>query len=63
MMPDSAGGVQSPCIKLCVMDAASGLCTGCGRTLDEIARWGTMTEAERAKILTDLKAGRRVWGN
>jgi predicted Fe-S protein YdhL (DUF1289 family) len=24
------------------MDAASGLCTGCWRTLDEIAAWSTM---------------------
>ena len=29
--------VQSPCINICKMDAANGLCTGCWRTLDEIA--------------------------
>jgi len=48
----------SPCIKVCVI--ATGLCSGCGRTLDEIARWGSMGEAERARIMallpTRLKA-------
>jgi len=36
-----AGGalVPSPCISVCRMDAASGLCVGCWRTLDEICQW------------------------
>ena len=46
--------IQSPCVKICVMDAASGLCTGCGRTLDEIARWASMSDAERAAIMRVL---------
>jgi predicted Fe-S protein YdhL (DUF1289 family) len=45
---------SSPCIKVCVMDAASGLCRGCGRTLDEIARWGGLQEAERISIMAAL---------
>jgi hypothetical protein len=36
------------------MDAASGLCRGCGRTLDEIARWGGLQEAERISIMAVL---------
>jgi len=44
--------IQTPCIKVCVMEA--GLCTGCGRTLDEIARWGSMSDAERATIMREL---------
>jgi predicted Fe-S protein YdhL (DUF1289 family) len=31
--------VPSPCISVCRMDAASGLCEGCFRTLDEICQW------------------------
>ena len=31
--------VPSPCISVCVMDPASGLCAGCYRTLAEIADW------------------------
>lgn len=26
------------------------MCQGCGRTLDEIACWGSMTEAEKALV-------------
>lgn len=46
--------MQTPCIKVCTLDARSGLCLGCGRTIDEIARWSRMSEAERARIMEDL---------
>jgi hypothetical protein len=36
------------------MDAQSGYCRGCGRTLDEIARWGGMSDAEREAVLAAL---------
>lgn len=42
--------VPSPCISVCRMDAASGLCEGCFRTLDEIAAWGLAPEAQRRAI-------------
>lgn len=32
--------VPSPCMSVCQMDEATGLCQGCLRTLDEIALWG-----------------------
>ena len=38
------------------MDAEQRYCLGCRRTLDEIARWGTMTEAEQAAVLAQLPA-------
>ncbi|MDR5907065.1 DUF1289 domain-containing protein [Franzmannia qiaohouensis] len=44
----------SPCTKVCRIDERNGLCEGCGRTLDEIARWGSMNEAERASIWARL---------
>jgi hypothetical protein len=47
--------IESPCIKVCTMDAASGFCTGCGRTLDEIARWSSMSDLERGHIMQQLK--------
>jgi predicted Fe-S protein YdhL (DUF1289 family) len=37
-----------------VIEAATGLCSGCGRTLDEIARWGSMSDAQRAEIMQAL---------
>ncbi|MBC7955341.1 MAG: DUF1289 domain-containing protein [Cytophagales bacterium] len=49
-MPEPAAtAVPSPCISVCQMDAASGLCAGCLRTLEEIAAWGTLgDDAKRA---------------
>jgi predicted Fe-S protein YdhL (DUF1289 family) len=40
------------------MNPETGLCRGCWRTLDEIARWGTMDEAERARVSAALPARR-----
>jgi hypothetical protein len=36
------------------MDARSGLCAGCARSLDEIARWGEMSGKERRAIMAAL---------
>jgi predicted Fe-S protein YdhL (DUF1289 family) len=36
------------------MDPQRGLCLGCRRTLDEIARWSAMSEEERAAVLRQL---------
>jgi len=46
--------IESPCVKICTLDAGSGLCLGCGRTIDEIARWSAMGAAERARVMADL---------
>jgi predicted Fe-S protein YdhL (DUF1289 family) len=46
--------MESPCIKVCAIDAASGLCAGCGRTLAEIAGWAAMTDHERRRIMQEL---------
>jgi uncharacterized protein len=46
--------VKSPCVKVCQMDPTRDLCIGCLRTLDEIARWGAMSEAQREAVLADL---------
>ena len=48
--------IESPCIKICTLDARSGLCLGCGRSIDEIARWTTMSAAERALVMAELPA-------
>ena len=51
---------SSPCTKVCVLDAATGLCCGCGRTRDEIAAWGGMSEGERRTIMAGLEARMRA---
>lgn len=50
--------MQTPCTKICTLDARRDRCVGCGRTLDEIARWASMTEEERAEIMAELPARR-----
>jgi uncharacterized protein len=46
--------ISSPCIKICTLEPKTQLCTGCGRSLDEIARWGGMGEAQRLDIMRAL---------
>jgi predicted Fe-S protein YdhL (DUF1289 family) len=46
--------IVSPCTKVCTIDPRSGLCRGCGRTLDEIGRWTSLGEAERCRIMAEL---------
>ena len=54
--------IQSPCIKICEIDLATGLCSGCGRTRAEVARWGGMSDAERAAIMDGLPERMREAG-
>jgi uncharacterized protein len=46
--------MKSPCVKICQMDPKAGLCIGCGRTLDEIARWAQMSGDDRNRVLAEL---------
>jgi predicted Fe-S protein YdhL (DUF1289 family) len=47
---------QSPCINICVIHPSANLCTGCLRTLDEIADWGGMDAQARQDVLDALPA-------
>ena len=46
--------MESPCVDVCVVDQASRLCTGCGRTIGEISDWAAMTSAQRLAIMAEL---------
>ena len=48
--------VSSPCIKVCAVSGQTGLCIGCGRTLNEIASWGALDEPTRQAIMAELPA-------
>ena len=48
--------IETPCVKICTLDASSGPCIGCGRTVDEIARWSAMTPGERRRVMAELPA-------
>ena len=46
--------IETPCIKVCIVDHRSGLCLGCARTLEEIANWMAFTAAARSRIMAEL---------
>lgn len=54
-MSDSAA---SPCIDVCRIDPDTGLCTGCLRTLEEIANWGRYSDHEKRAVNRTLAARR-----
>ena len=62
-MPDMSSphpaprAVLSPCVGVCAI-AADGLCEGCHRTLDEIARWGSMDNEARHEVWRAIHARR-----
>ena len=43
--------VASPCTNVCQIDPRSGWCLGCARTIEEIAAWTTLTEADQRTVL------------
>ena len=46
--------VASPCISVCVMDASSGLCLRCWRTLDEIGAWSVLDAHSKRAVLAAI---------
>jgi predicted Fe-S protein YdhL (DUF1289 family) len=48
--------LPSPCIAVCTMEIASGLCRGCLRTLDEIAIWSTLDDAGKRAVWARIEA-------
>jgi len=48
-------GIESPCIGVCKVDQARGMCANCGRTLDQIASWGHLEPSEREAIMQELE--------
>jgi len=60
---DAAQAVPSPCVSICRMDPASGLCVGCLRTLDEIAQWSSMADDDKRAVLgrIEARAGQVAW--
>jgi len=46
--------MQTPCVKVCTYDPGTGLCRGCGRSLQEIAAWASMSADERERVMEQL---------
>jgi predicted Fe-S protein YdhL (DUF1289 family) len=58
--PALPGAVPSPCVNICRMDAATGWCEGCQRTLPEIAAWGGLSDADKRAVWALLPARREA---
>ncbi|HWI09729.1 MAG TPA: DUF1289 domain-containing protein [Burkholderiaceae bacterium] len=58
-MPPVDSSVASPCNSVCRMDAATGWCEGCLRTIDEIVAWATLDDAAKLAVW-DRLAQRRM---
>ncbi|VVD72833.1 hypothetical protein PIN31115_00694 [Pandoraea iniqua] len=50
--------VPSPCTNICRMNPATGWCSGCWRTLAEIAAWSTMAPDDKRHVWSQLPARR-----
>lgn len=48
--------VPSPCRNICKMDAITGYCEGCLRTIEEIAGWSQADDAARRRVWALLPA-------
>lgn len=46
--------IESPCVKLCVIQPESRTCLGCWRTIDEIGSWSRLTPDERRAVMAQL---------
>jgi len=60
--PQSQRPVLTPCIGVCTLDA-QGLCVGCRRSGDEIARWMYMSDLERAHLMDEVLPQRSSHGH
>lgn len=50
----SAPDIETPCVKICVLEPETGFCIGCGRTRGEIASWLGLSATERHSLVVAL---------
>lgn len=55
MKPEDQTPVPSPCINVCRMVPATGLCEGCLRTIDEIVAWGRASDADKRAVWAEIR--------
>lgn len=55
---DSSSVVPSPCIDVCRMDAATGWCEGCLRSIDEITAWSRLPDEGKRAVWQLIEARR-----
>lgn len=52
-------GVPSPCLSVCRMDVTRAVCEGCWRSIDEIAAWSRMADADKLVVWERIEARQR----
>jgi predicted Fe-S protein YdhL (DUF1289 family) len=52
--PGVTAVVPSPCISVCRIDASTGWCEGCLRSIDEIVDWSGLDSDERRAVWSQL---------
>jgi|LNFM01.1.fsa_nt_gb uncharacterized protein len=53
-----AGDIESPCVRVCILDRVQRLCIGCYRNLDEISFWSRYSNAQRREVLAQIEIRR-----
>ncbi|MGA7815474.1 DUF1289 domain-containing protein [Caballeronia sp.] len=56
----AADRIASPCIHVCRMNASTGLCDGCFRTIDEIAAWSSADAVQKRGILAEADVRKKT---
>jgi uncharacterized protein len=46
--------IETPCVKICVVDPETGFCIGCGRTRQEIGSWLGLSAEQRRQVMGGL---------
>lgn len=50
MIRNTDGSIGSPCVNWCEMNPRSNYCYGCFRSIEEIANWPVLSEAEKEVV-------------
>lgn len=54
---------QSPCIKVCRLDASGRVCLGCHRTTEEIMRWPALDDDQKREVLANARGRQQDLGD
>ena len=52
---------DAPCIAVCSTTQGDAVCKGCGRRVDEVQRWPTMTPAEKREVWRRITHEGTAW--